>query len=258
MSQTYRDIVYVILDECKVISDDALLEVEHIIQIANKYRALLFNQKYKGKKIEIPFSWYQRLNVVFNTSFQSGVMYQSYKKIPPVLDLTNIWQYTFVSNDGIKTDNLNFINPQRFKQTGYNKWLKSQIYVTIDLDGYMYAKNPGSNIDNLVALTSSINDGNTETQYQIESENALNQLVMDSLGSSFVYYDTILDNPIDADRFNDINTLDVLDIDFPCEQSLIQPIIDLCIKEIMVINNVPRDTTNDASDSASLPKQQQN
>lgn len=71
-----------------------------------------------------------------------------------------------------------------------------------------------------------------------------------------ILYDTILDNPIDADRFNDTNTLDVLDLEFPCEESLIQPIIDLCLKEIGVINNITRDTTNNASDDASLPKQQ--
>ena len=69
-------------------------------------------------------------------------------------------------------------------------------------------------------------------------------------------YDTILDNPIDADRFNGTNTLDILDLEFPCEESLIQPIIDLCLKEISAINGISRDATNNASDDASLPKQQ--
>lgn len=71
-----------------------------------------------------------------------------------------------------------------------------------------------------------------------------------------ILYDTILDNPIDADRFNGINTLDILDLEFPCEESLIQPIIDLCLKEISAINGISRDATNNASDDASLPKQQ--
>ena len=55
MAHTYREIVYAILDSTKTISDDALLEVEHVIYIANKMRSLLFTQKYKGKKVEIPF-----------------------------------------------------------------------------------------------------------------------------------------------------------------------------------------------------------
>ena len=73
---------------------------------------------------------------------------------------------------------------------------------------------------------------------------------------AYVYYDTILDNPIEGYRFNNDNTLDPLDFIFPCEESLIQPIIDLCIKEIGIINGIPRDITNNATDDSSIPKQQ--
>ena len=220
MAHTYREIVYAILDETKTISDDTLLENEHLIYIANKHRALLFNQKYKGKKVEIPFAWYQRLNVAFTTKITGTNVYKSTKEIPQILDITDLWKYTFVSEGGMITNSMNFINPFKFKFTGFNKWIASQKYVTIDLDNYMYIKKSA------VAT------------------------------SQTLYYDTILDNPIDADRFNDTNTLDVLDLEFPCEESLIQPIIDLCLKEISAINGIPRDATNNASDDASLPKQQ--
>jgi hypothetical protein len=79
----------------------------------------------------------------------------------------------------------------------------------------------------------------------------------DTTTTQTIYYDTILDNPIDVDRFNGTNTLDVLDLVFPCEESLIQPIIELCLKEVAMINGIPRDATNNASDDASIPKQQQ-
>ena len=121
MAHTYREIVYAILDETKTISDDTLLENEHLIYIANKHRALLFTQKYKGKKVEIPFAWYQRLNVNFTYPSIGSNIYKSTKQIPPVLDTTNLWQSTFISTDGANTPNLNFINPQRFKTCGYNK-----------------------------------------------------------------------------------------------------------------------------------------
>ena len=58
------------------------------------------------------------------------------------------------------------------------------------------------------------------------------------------------------DNYKDDNTLDPLDFIFPCEESLIQPIIDLCIKEIAAINGIPRDAVNNATDDLSLPKQQ--
>ena len=219
MAKTYREIIYIIQDEMRILSDDSIFETDHFVFLANKYRALLFNQKYKGKKIEIPFAWYQRLNVAFTTKITGTNVYKSTKKIPQILDITDLWKYTFVSEGGMITNSMNFINPFKFKFTGFNKWIASQKYVTIDLDNYMYIKKS--------AVTT----------------------------SQILYYDTILDNPIDADRFNDTNTLDVLDLEFPCEESLIQPIIDLCLKEIGIINNITRDTTNNASDDASLPKQ---
>ena len=220
MAKTYREIVYIIQDEMKILSDDSNFETDHFIFLANKYRALLFNQKYKGKKVEIPFAWYQRLNVAFTTKITGTNVYKSTKEIPQILDITDLWKYTFVSEGGMITDCMNFVNPFKFKFTGFNKWISNQKYVTIDLDSYMYVKKS--------AVTT----------------------------SQTLYYDTILDNPIDADRFNETNTLDVLDLEFPCEESLIQPIIDLCLKEISAINGVPRDATNNASDDISLPKQQ--
>jgi hypothetical protein len=256
MAHTYRDIVYAILDETKTLSDDALLEVEHVIHICHKYRGLLFTQKYKGKKVEIPFAYYQRLNVYFDTNYSDGSIYQSFKQLPNILDTTNLWQYTFVHNDGMRTNNLNFINPQRFKNVGYSKWLRNQVYITIDLDNYMYAKSPGSNIDNATALVGEADVTTSEIKHTLISEDGLNQLAGEALGDSYVYYDTILDNPIEGYRFNGDNTLDPLDFIFPCEESLIQPIIDLCIKEIAAINGIPRDAINNATDDLSLPKQQ--
>lgn len=253
---TYRDIVYAILDGTRTLSDDALIEVEHVIHICHKYRSLLFNQKYKGKKVEIPFAYYQRLNVYFDPTYKNGEIYQSVKQLPNILDTTNLWQYTFVSNDGMRSENLNFINPQRFKNVGYNKWLKNQVYITIDLDNKMYAKSPGSNLDNAIPLVGEPNPITSELEYSLISENGSEQLVAEGLVDSYVYYDTILDNPIEGYRFNGDQTLDVLDFIFPCEESLIQPIIDLCIKEIVAINGIPRDVVNNATDDLSLPKQQ--
>lgn len=437
---TYREIVFILMDEMKIFSDDSSWENEHFIHIINKQRALLFNQKYKGKKVEIPFAWYQRLNVNFTYPSIGSNIYKSTKKIPPILDTTNLWQYTFISTDGANTPNLNFINPQRFKTCGYNKWTSNELYGTIDLDNYMYLKSNndkyidvsqktisttvktikygrlynryatvdprrlapigwhvptidewnilfnfvgGENISGkrlkqaghstwaeyndivgtddysftslpgggwqgifplgyystyitstaidlltsyFVSMTYNLDSANTTTgnnssqsSIRLVKDNPINEgpLIIDgdnyntitigsqvwlqqnlsvthyqngdSIGLDFggtdgavaaynndednvynignvtqsfpivtgnILYDVILDNPIDADRFNDTNTLDVLDLEFPCEESLIQPIIDLCLKEIGVINNITRDTTNNASDDASLPKQQ--
>jgi len=99
MAKTYREIVYIIQDEMKVLSDDSIFETDHFVFLANKYRALLFNQKYKGKKVEIPFAWYQRLNVSVDTPTNESGIYSSNISIPNVLDTGNLWQYTFVKEN---------------------------------------------------------------------------------------------------------------------------------------------------------------
>ena len=212
--RTYRELVFTVLDETHTLSDDTVLENEHIISLLQKYRSLLFTQKYKGKKVEIPFAYYQRLNVYFDINYSNGSIYQSFKQLPNILDTNNLWQYTFVHNDGMRTNNLNFINPQRFKNVGYNKWLRNQVYITIDLDNYMYAKSPGSNIDNATSLVGEADVTTSELKHTLISEDGLNQLMGEGLGDSYVYYDTILDNPIEGYRFNDDNTLDPLDFVF--------------------------------------------
>ena len=146
--------MFSVLDSVKIFSDDSVWETDHIVSILTKYRSLLFTQKYKGKKVEIPFAYYQRLNVYFDTSYNGGLTYKSIKQLPNILDITNLWQYTFVHNDGMRTENLNFINPQKFKVVGYNKWLKGQVYITIDLDNYMYAKIPAISSGNNINLIS--------------------------------------------------------------------------------------------------------
>ena len=212
--------MFSVLDSVKIFSDDSVWETDHIVSLLTKYRVLLFTQKYKGKKVEIPFANYQRLNVGFTTQIAGTNIYKSTKQIPQILDITDLWKYTFVSGGGIATNNLNFVNPYKFKFVGISKWLSSQKYVTIDMDNFMYIK---------------------------KNETTTSQILQ---------YDTILDNPIDGYRFNGNDELDVLDFEFPCEESLIQPIIDLCIKEIAATNGIPRDAVNNATDDLSLPKQQ--
>ncbi len=245
---TYREAVFLITDSLRQFSDDSVWESEHIIKFLHKYRALLVKQRYLDRKKEIPRAFYQRLNVTFDTSYYRGDIYQSENIIPDSIDNQLINTYTYVSPNGINSLNFNFITPQRFKVVGHNKWLKNEVYVCIDLDGYMYVKSP--NIDALNIQAVAIDSGGQT--YLTQDEGAEYQLVFDQLTDSYLVYDTILDNPIDADRFNGVNTLDILDLDFPCDESLFQTIVELTIKEMSVLNGLPRDLNNNANDDTGL------
>lgn len=47
---TYREIVYMVLDELKINSDDKYFEEEHVMFLMDKYRAFLLKQRYSDIK----------------------------------------------------------------------------------------------------------------------------------------------------------------------------------------------------------------
>lgn len=251
--RTYRELVFTVLDETRTLSDDTTLENEHIISILQKHRALLIKQRYLDKKKEIPTSFYQRLNIYFDEQYYRGDIYKSSKVIPNIVDNGISHSYSYLSKDGIKSMNVNFINPQRFKFVGHNKWLRNELYATIDNDRYMYIRSPLSDMSNMVSV--GIVDSNSNL-YLAEDDTETYALIFDGLSDSFLVYDAIFDNPIDVDRFNDENTLDVLDLEFPCDEALIQAIVELSINEIAKINGLPRDVSNNANDDSGIAKQQ--
>ena len=51
---TYREIVYMVLDELKEHSDDAYYTEDHIIFLATNWRAALLEKKYPTNKKDIP------------------------------------------------------------------------------------------------------------------------------------------------------------------------------------------------------------
>ena len=58
---TYREIVYMCLDEIKMVSDDSYFNQDHIIFLADKYRAFLLKKNYTDVKKSVPDSNYQTL-----------------------------------------------------------------------------------------------------------------------------------------------------------------------------------------------------
>ena len=58
---TYKHLVYLVLDELKLMSDDSFFTEDHVIFLLNKYRAFLLKQRYSDIRKEIPTSNYQTL-----------------------------------------------------------------------------------------------------------------------------------------------------------------------------------------------------
>ena len=86
---TYREIVYMVLDELKVNSDDKYFEEEHVMFLMDKYRAFLLKQRYSDIKKQMPESNLQTicLNLIevpaiAGVSCEGGSYLRSQNKIP--------------------------------------------------------------------------------------------------------------------------------------------------------------------------------
>ena len=135
---------------------------------------------------------------------------RSRKIIPYPIDNQLINTYTYISLDDLAISKVGVVSPQRFELLQYNKWTSTMPVASIMIDGHLMIRN-ASNY------------------------------------SSVIMY-TILDNPIDADIFNGVNTLDVLDLELPCDESLFQSIVELIVREMSALNGLPRDISNNAND----------
>lgn len=240
--QTYRECVYMIFDELKLDSDDSRIEVEHIIFLLNKYRAILAKQRYGGTKRDVPLEYYQIWDLgyldlpVNNTNVRRTFNFN--KPVPSILNLHGILLETSISyntapieeeciidgtpvfiynqsSDFVENNiDVNFINPDRFKYLGYNKWLTSQPYATIGYDHKLY-----------ISSTADFLNGK---RFRIQG---------------------IFENPTDFQESTDGK----LDMYFPVEQALVQPIIDLIVKELGNVLYLPKDGENNSSDDISIP-----
>ena len=211
-----KELVYMVLDEIKGISDDFTYTEDHVIFLLNKYRTSLLSQKYKDGRETMQSSNFQNINVTLIEDLEGKdrLMYKQYKKsdttVPNLLTDKGVRVYPevqFLDNADIA-----FISEDRMRYVGYNKYLKSAIYATLHND-YLY-------------ITSNI----------------LDIIDLDSVTISGVFEDAIqvieLNNP----------SVNLLDENFPIEDSLTSLLIQSVVKELLGAAYRPKDTQNNASD----------
>ena len=217
---TYREIIYACLDSIKAISDDSYITEEHVLFFLSKIRGLVLKQVYSNIKKEIPESNYQtiQLGLVKTSSISIGCKGNTYlksiEKVPTVIPIGTTSIYPM---DYFHSAHITFINRDRMKFVGHNKWLKNIIYVTIGPDQYLY-------------LTSS----NPQFQY-------LQRVSMTG----------IFEDPVEVAKLGCGDKCDILDSQFPLEESLVSQVIELTVKYLLGIVYRPKDNNNNAQDDMS-------
>lgn len=225
----YKEIVSMVLDELKVTSDDSTFTEGHVIFLAGRYRSFLLKQRYyTDLKKQIPESNYQTLcldlekaEAIEGLPCEGGYYLRTTKEIPGMLPFGITRLYT---SGSYYHGNIELVSKDRFKNVGYNKWQQNTIYATLDPNRRIY-----------------LNSANPQFLY-LEGENKLK-----------VY--GIFEEAEEASELacenKDAESCDILDMEFPLEDSLIAPLIELVTKELSPSIAAPEDKENNADDNLS-------
>lgn len=221
----YKEIVYMVLDELHQYSDDSNVTEEHIIFLAGRYRSFLLKQRYlTDLKKEIPESNYQTLCLKLEKTealeglpCEGGYFIRTTEEIPTTLPIGTMRLSTTGS---YYNSEITYVTRDRMKYVGNNPWMKNIIYASLAPNGriYMTSGNPqflyldGGDLQ----VTGIFEDAEAASEYSCENE-----------GDS---------------------KCDIMERDFPIEDALIAPLIELIVKELSPIITAPDDETNNAND----------
>jgi len=220
---TYREIIYMISDELKLISDDSYYTEDHILFLVSKYRAFLLKQRYSDIKKFIPESNFSTICLelievpaISGEVCEGGVYLRSKNKIPYMMGVKQPRVYPIDYYQG----EITYVNRDRMKYVGYNKYLNNIIYCSLGPDNYLYFKS-------------------NNPQY----------LYLEKIRVTALFYDA--EQTFKLLCHEDGSPCELLDAEFPLESSLIPPLIELVVKELKGSEFLPQDKENNANDDMS-------
>lgn len=214
-----------VLDELKLHSDDSSFTEEHVLFLLDKFRAFLLAQRYKDIRKEVPDSNYQTIcidleqtNAINGMPCEGPDYMKSTQKIPYMMQIGT----QKISSLDYFQGNFTYVNNERFKYVGNNKYLKNQIYGTIAPDSHLYLKS-----------------NNPQVYY------------LEKVKVTGIFEDSSKAAELQCPNADGNTTCDVMDKTFPLEEALIPPVIELVVKELSGAEYKPKDPLNDAADNLS-------
>lgn len=217
---TFREAIYMVLDLCKLRSDDAYYTEEHVAYLLDKYRAYVISAKQdEDKSGPLSDSNYQTVALELEKYMpveecsQFGVYLRSVDPIPDTLDVCNPRVYT----PDYFTGEITFVSPERFKYVNNNKYTRNFIYVSIGDDNRIYLKS------------------NNPQAYYLECIN----------------FRGIFESAVDIAKFiseNSDDCIEWLDVEFPLQSDLVGLVIDYVVKVLNPATYNPADNNNNSND----------
>ena len=225
---TWRQLVYMVLDEIKLTSDDSIINENHVIFLLNKYRTFLLKQRYSDIKKPIPESNYQTIcldleNDTNNIFCGSANYLKSKTKVPFLMKIGNPRVYPSNYFQG----EITYVSRDRMRYIGHNKYMQNIIYASVGPDNYLYltSSNPQFSYLEKVKFTGIFEDIETASELLCSNQEEDNN-----------------------QEENNNQSCDILDRDFPIEEGLVPQLIELSVKELLGSAYRPADEENNAND----------
>ena len=219
---TFKELIYLVLDELKGMSDDFDFTEDHVHYLLTKYRAFLLKQRYSDIKKQIPESNYQTIcldliNVpaISGEPCTGGVYLRSKQKVPFLMQIGTPRVYPIDYYQG----EITYVSRDRMRYVGYNKFLQNIIYCSIGPDNYLYFKS-------------------SNPQY----------LYLEKVKFTGIFQDSMQASDLQCPDNNGETICDPIDRTFPIEDALVPPLIELVVKELAGSAYKPDDEANNAKD----------
>lgn len=223
---TYNELIYMVLDELKLSSDDSYFTPDHVIFLLVKYRSFLLKQRYSDIKKQIPDSDYQSICLdlievpaISGEPCEGSSYLRSKNKVPTTMMIGNPRVYPMDFYQG----EITYISRDRMRYVGYNKFLRNIIYCSKAPDGYLYFKSWNPQFLHLerIRFSAIFEDAKEASELACPEESGT------------------------------ICRLE--DKEFPIEDALVPVLVSLVVQELAGPRDSDKDKDNDANDNLSAP-----
>lgn len=225
-----KEIVYMVLDMVKGMSDDFTYTEDHVMFLLKKYRSFLIKKEQdKDKATDDSPSEFEETQMICLDLEEAPTLdgepcgeqeyLKSVQQIPKILEGNQPRLFPINFYQGI---NVCFIGRDRMRYVGTNKYLQNIIYASLGPDKHLYMTSSNPQFMNLEKIRMS-------TVFEDFDEAA--GLLCDDDGCSQV--------------------CDPLDADFPIKDYMVPPLLELVVKELTGAAYRPKDENNNAADDLS-------
>ena len=221
---TLRELVFLVLDELKINSDDSYFNEDHVAFLLNKYRSFVLKKELEKENKQLSSTNGQTIcldliEVLDEDNPCGESMLRTEQKIPNLVNDCKVFLYPVNYFEG---DHIIYTTMERMRYTTYNKWTKNLIYAAKGPDDYLYLKS-------------------SNPQY----------LYLEKLRMKAIFEDFESAAQYACDEAGEELQCDILDMKFPIENALVPIVVEMVVKELLGASYRPKDSSNNAEDDLS-------